>query len=220
MPALPTRLHVLAVAATCALLLGCATVAQAQRLPSDVGGLCGPLENAFGPFDYRTVDSKTRLLVERVHFTPKVEALRGGQTGYIAGDLDYTLRAMPNHPRALMAMARLAERDRTPHPAGATYPAECYFDRAVRFKPDDPMPRVLYGIYLAKAKRREEAQLQLEAAATTGSGDAQIAYNLGIGYLELGDFAKARDYAKKAAAMGIPFPGLRERLKRAGQWVE
>ena len=53
------------------------------------------------------------------------------------GDLDYTLRAFPNHHVALMAMAKLGEKQKTARPAGAKYGVECYFQRAVSFRGDD-----------------------------------------------------------------------------------
>lgn len=181
-------------------------------------GLCGSLENSYGPFDYRTIPAGPRQLVEGAHFPPKVEALKSGNRGYLGGDIDYTLRAIPNHPRALMAMARLGERTGSTQPAGANFPVECYFDRAERFARDDPMVHVLYGVYLAKASRVKEAQTQLALAEELGGDDPQVVYNLGIGYLELRQYDQAVDFAKKAETLGIRFPGLRQRLQRAGKW--
>ncbi len=194
--------------------------AQTVMPPGSAANLCGPLENAFGPFDYRTIAYENKRLVESAHFTPQVETLRAGQNGTIAGDLDYTLRAIPNHPRALMSMTRFAEIQRTSRPGGSRYPVECYFDRAVRFAPDDPMVRVLYGIFLAKARRSDEARQQLQRADSSPNTDPQIVYNLGIGYLELHDFERAKLYARKARDLGIPFSGLRDRLRRAGHPVD
>ena len=181
-------------------------------------GLCGPLENAFGPLDYRTVDGQSKYLVESAHFPPQVETLRAGMTGAIGADIDYTLRAIPNHPRALMAMVRLGDRHKSTQPPGARYPVECYFDRAVRFTPDDPMVRVLYGDYLAKRDRPNEAREHLAIAEANGSDNAQIVYNLGLAYFELKDYEKAASFAKKANEMGVEFPGLQQRLQRAGKW--
>ena len=71
-----------------------------------VNGGCGALQNAFGPFDYRTERGYNLDVVESYHFTPPVEALIRGSSGTIGGDLDYTLRAFPNHDRALNATIR------------------------------------------------------------------------------------------------------------------
>lgn len=181
-------------------------------------GICGSLENGFGPYDYRVVDSHSKWLVESAHFPPQVETLRAGSRGTIGADLDYTLRALPNHPRALMAMMRLSEHLKTSRPPGAQYPAECYFDRAVRFTPDDAMVRVLYGNFLAQRGRATEAKQHLAVAEANAGSDAQVIYNLGLAYYELKDFDKAVSFAKKAREMGIQFTGLQQRLQRVGKW--
>src|SRR5678816_4417104 len=73
---------------------------SAQTGPS----ACGPLANAYGPFDYRTDRTGTTLsIVEDNHFTPAVEQLISGITSSVGGEIDYTLRAFPNHHRALLS---------------------------------------------------------------------------------------------------------------------
>lgn len=181
-------------------------------------GLCGAIENAYGPYDYRTIPAEPRHLVESAHFPPKVETLRSGNTGPLGGDIDYTLRAIPNHYRALMAMVRLGERMRSNQPPGAKFPVECYFDRAERFAHDDPMVHVLYGIFLAKASRTKEAEVQLVLAEQLGSENPQVVYNLGLGYFELERYDQSVEFAKKAEKLGIQLGGLRQRLQRAGKW--
>jgi Tfp pilus assembly protein PilF len=194
------------------------TYAQSSSYESSATGLCGPLENAFGPFDYRTAAPANRKLVEGAHFTPSVESLQRGSTGQLGGDIDYTLRAFPNHPRALYAMTRLAERSRSTKPPGAHFPVECYYDRAIRFRPDDAIVRGLYASFLIRQGRPDEARVQLKAAEDLGPSDPQVIYNLGLAYFDLKEFDRSLALAKRAYAMGIPFPGLRDKLKRAGRW--
>lgn len=210
-------MNVLASAAVALSLQG-AALGQGQRPMIASPGLCGPLENAFGPFDYRTVDAQSKYLVEKEHFTPPIENLRAGRSAPLGAEIDYTLRAIPNHPRALLAMVRLGDIHRTTQPRGARYPVECYFDRAVRFTPDDAMVRVLYGNYLAQRGRATEARQQLAAAEANAGDDAQVIYNLGLAYFELKDYEKAAGFAKKAQKMGIQFTGLQQRLQRVGKW--
>ena len=94
-------------------LAGFACAASAQTNP------CGELGNSFGPFDYRTVPEQPKRLVEGAHFTPVVESLiRGNTASGPGGDIDYTLRAMPNHHRALLATVRLGEIEKTGKPFG------------------------------------------------------------------------------------------------------
>jgi tetratricopeptide (TPR) repeat protein len=179
---------------------------------------CGELGNSYGPFDYRTSRDKLAI-VEGAHFTQDVEALRSGNTGQIGGDIDYTLRASPNHPRALIAMANLGRKLNSNQPPGAKYSIPCYFDRAVRFADDDPMVRLVYGTYLSRVGKLREAVDQLEVAAKLDQDNANIHYNLGLIYLDLKDYPKARENAKRAYELGFSLPGLRKRLEAAGQWT-
>jgi hypothetical protein len=179
---------------------------------------CGDLKTGVGPFDYRTADRKDKEIVERFHFTPDIESLRGGGTGLVGADLDYTLRAFPNHPRALRAMMRLAEKEKTNKPRGARYTVACYFDRALRRAPDDGTVRVLFGIYLMKSGEKDQAIKQLEAARELGDEDANLHYNLGLAYFDLKDYDKALMHAQKAYKLGFPLPGLRDKLRKAGKW--
>ncbi len=60
-------------------------------------------------------------VVERSHFTPKVERLIGGERGTLAGDIAYTLNAFPNHRRALRSAAELTRRNGGRMPTGMNY---------------------------------------------------------------------------------------------------
>lgn len=209
----------------CFLLLAVASPGFAQQpqpepLELEPGWFCGTLRNHFGPFDYRTAPPEQKNLVERFHFTPSVETLRKGNTGYLGGDIGYTLHVFPNHPRALLAMARLGRKERTTKPRSAGYTVECYFERALRFAPDDALVKVLYASWLVGEKRVDDARAQLKQAEKLKPDEASILYNLGLVYADVGDYDKALGYAHRAYGAGIGLPGLRERLKRVGRWKE
>ncbi|WP_341647570.1 tetratricopeptide repeat protein [Thauera humireducens] len=182
--------------------------------------VCGSLQNGYGPYDYRT--DKHRLeIVERYHFTAEVEALQKGKSSSAIGsDIAYTLRAFPNHHRALLAMTKLARKERTATPRGAGHSMDCWFDRAERFRSDDPMVKVIHGMYLHQTGKSAEAVAKLEAARQLDSQDANLDYNLGLAYFDVGHYEKALQSAHRAYAAGFPLPGLREKLKRAGKWRE
>lgn len=76
---------------------------------------CGSLANAFGTYDYRT-EKGNLPVVELHHFTKEVENLVSGNPHHpgstFGGDIDYTLRVFPDHPRALMAIVGLGEREK------------------------------------------------------------------------------------------------------------
>jgi tetratricopeptide (TPR) repeat protein len=185
---------------------------------AEVSADCFDYSNAFGPFDYRTASQKNKSLVEGAHFTREVEMLRHGHRGSLAGDISYTLNSFPNHPRALVSMMKLGEREKTERPRGARYTVACYFARAVRFAPDDGAVRVLYGIYLLKLGKKKEAVEQLQAAQELVGDDRNVHYNLGLAYFDMKDFDRALLHAKKAYELGFPLPGLRDKLKQAGKW--
>jgi len=184
---------------------------------------CGILNppGQYGPYDYRTATDFQKNLVESGHFTAEVERLQRGTAQVRPGpDIDYTLRALPNHPRALKAMMELAFRTKTDRPFGARWPVECYFNRALRFTPNDPQVRVIYGVFLARRGRKQEAIEQLEAAQAVAKSNGNIQYNLGLVYFQLQDYDKAREHAYVAQDLGFPLEGLQNMLKRAGQWRE
>ena len=202
---------------TCLLSLAFFFAPQVKAEVNDY--ICGSLRNAYGPFDYRS-DKKELDLVEAYHFTPEVANLVSGANGYLGGDLDYTLRAFPNHPGALMAMVRFAEREKTDKPSHAHYTVECYLYRALRFRPDDGMVRMIYATYLAKKGRNTEALKQLNDAVALGESSANLYYNIGLVYFGLKDYDNALTNAQKAYQMGFPLPGLREKLRKIGKWQE
>jgi tetratricopeptide (TPR) repeat protein len=182
--------------------------------------VCGELWNAYGPYDYRT-DRHKLPIVERFHFTPQVEALiKGESTKNIAGDLNYTLRAFPNHHRALLSMSRLSVREKNPQPMGALYPVDCYFDRALRFRPDDHVARIIFADHLGRSGRADAAVLQLQSAAAAVRENPLSHYNIGLVYFDLKRYDEALAQAHKALALGFTRTELRDKLKAAGRWVE
>lgn len=200
-------------------------------LAQEVQGGCGSLARSWGPFDYRpdkyipenTYHSHKALLgiVEDAHFTPEVEALVRGKTGATAGgDLSYTLVVFPNHHRALIAMAALGEKEKASQTNGARYSVECYFRRAITWRPDDNIVRMIYANYLSKAMRVSEAEYQLSVAASQAGDNAFTHHNIGLLYFDMKNYEKALIHAHKAYELGLGTPTLRERLKSVGKWSE
>lgn len=183
---------------------------------------CGPLKTGYGPYDYRTSKGPILSTVEDFHFTRNVEMLIKGDTGYIGGDLDYTLRAFPNHHRALMAVMRYGEKTKSEKPPQMRYSVSCYFDRAIRFRPDDAIPRMIFSMYLAKNGRTPEAiqQLDIVAAGAEDKENPFTHFNLGLNYFDLKEYDKSEIQAHKAYALGFPQEVLKEKLKGVGKWKE
>jgi tetratricopeptide (TPR) repeat protein len=178
---------------------------------------CGELINVH---DYIEGDKQLLKTVEQHHFTPNIESLRHGNSGTLGSELSYTLMFFPNHHRALAAFSKLSLRDKTLKSGGAKYSVGCFFDRAIRFKPNDAMLRMVYGNHLLKTGEIDKAVEQLQLAADLQPENATINYNLGLLYLKQKDYEQAKTYAKKAYELEFPLPGLKNQLKQVGKWEE
>lgn len=186
----------------------------AQRTTSG----CPDLGKPFG--DY-LIDKDKVALSERFHFTPEVESLvRGKSSEKIGADIDFMLSNYPNHHRALVAMMRLGERLKSPQPPGARTSIECYFILALNFRRNDPVARMLYATFLAKNNRLPEAAAQLETVRRAVPDDPLAQYNIGLIYLDMKNYGKAREQAYRAEELGVTRTDLRDRLQSAGQWKD
>lgn len=186
---------------------------------------CGnPFSNGVGPWDYRSSAARNNPgqipTVERYHFAPKVEQLIEGQSlADLAGDLDYVLRAVPNHHRALYAISRYERQRGSISPEWRS--AECYFKRALMFAPDDAVSKMLFGVHWAMREKHEKAVQMYEAALAANSDSAELQYNLGLSLFALGQFEKAQEAAIRAYTGGYPLQGLRRKLEEQGYgWAE
>lgn len=190
----------------------------AFSLDREVPG-CGSLYNAYGPWDYTNPYhlSKKLGIVNKWHFTRSVENLVKGESGSIISDLDYTLRASPNHHRALMSMANY--RLMRPWSPGEKYKsAECYFQRALAFKSDDGYIYMVYGIYKYKLKKYKEAEDLYLKALKIMPKNADLYNNLALLYLKLLDYVRAKKYAQQAYSYGFQLRGVEAILKEKGKW--
>lgn len=182
---------------------------------------CGnPFVNAYGPYDYRTNQGPQLKIVEDYHFTPEVEGLIRGVSGALAGEIDYTLRAFPNHHRALAAMMNLSAKMKSNTLKGANWPVECYFTRALAFRNDDQIARMLYAKYLSMWNRPADAVRQLDAIAEAAQDNPFTHHNLGLLYVEVKEYDKALAQAHRAMELGFVRPDLKDRLVAAGKWAD
>lgn len=195
-------------------------VALAQSAES----ICGnPFQNHFGPWDYRTARKEDIKIVENAHFTAGVESMtrpKNTMLHEIAQDVAYTLGVFPNHHRALLTMVRLSEKYKRDPPPGTNMSLDCYFDRAIRFRPDDTVARSLYAQFLGKRKRKDEAIQHLEVAIKQAVDNPISQYTIGTVFLELGEFGRALAQAHKARAMGLEWRELEDILKASGRWKD
>lgn len=93
--------------------------------------------------------------------------------------------------------------------------------KAIEVRPDDSAPYSALAVFYRKQKKlnlAKETLLQGDKAMEGKS--AEIHYNLGLIYLELGEIDSALERAHAAYAMGYPLPGLKTRLEKIGKWTE
>lgn len=203
-------------------------------LPHDVTpkvfeGECGDFVGHYGPMDYRSAHPDDKRVVEKYHFDNEYAAfLRGqltantiGSSGLEVGKgFQYVLKSFPNHPSALFAMERLGSRLKSERPQGSPYPLECWYVRAFKISPDDPVVSALYGIYLANRGRSTEAITHLDKANDELDVDPNMDYNIGLTYFKLEKYEKAQICAMRAKKRGFGLDGLERMLRKANRWNE
>ena len=183
-----------------------------------VHALCGgPLDanNFRRPIDFNDPADKVKInLVVKHHFTPEVAALIHGSTAELPGDINYTLRHIPNHYGALESMARFQLQK--PGESDRYLTVDCYFERAFAFRPKDGRLYMLFGTYLHRAKRYDQALAMYTRAEELGLDTSELYYNRGLLEFQRDNLDQAATYAAKAYAGGYPLPGLRDKLVKAG----
>jgi tetratricopeptide (TPR) repeat protein len=212
------------------LLSAAAAHAQGCGYPGDEPG-------RFGPHNYSDpTKDKERYLVDGAHFSPYVEEMalygfsshRANSTeaegqNLIGGNIDYTLYAFPNHTRALYAMGmwQLKQRKQSQLEyermlrSTRLRTAECYFERAIMFVPNDGMVHAVYGAFLHKAGALQKAVTEYERAIELMPDNPEPHYNLGLLYVDLKNYPKAQEQAAIAYGAGYPLQGLKQKLARA-----
>ena len=175
-----------------------AVLAVAQPAAADEA-TCGSLKYRHGPYDYRT-SAWARSSAERYHFTPEVEQLKKGAIPPHTSARTWisSFSRFPNRSRALAAMVNWKFKTKKDPPTWRHVgPLSCYFDRAIRWRADDGAVRAVFGVYLMRVGKPADAITQLETAAKLGEDTANLQYNTGLAYFDLGDYDKALEHAKK-----------------------
>ncbi len=179
--------------------------------------------SGYGPYDYtqRARYAQNLKLVEGAHFNHRVESLTAGAKPTAKNplpDLDYTLRAFPNHHRALNTAIRYAITDPKRFKSHKFSPVECYLIRAVHYSPKDATTHMLYGIYLHRTQHLEKALSYYEQASSLNPRDLQIQYNMGLLLVDLKRYEEAAEIAHTVYASDFPLIGLKKQLSAAGHW--
>jgi tetratricopeptide (TPR) repeat protein len=142
--------------------------ARAQSFPTERP----PDERDFGVAgqnsDYYAGDAATAGIiqqVERYHLSEDNfwRHYRDGHLEYARNELIFTLRWLPNHPRALYLMELICKQ------MGRPEMAIQYYEKAVRLFPHRAYTRAQYGAYLVRVGARETGIQELRAAVAADS---------------------------------------------------
>ena len=218
-------------------LIICAATASGTSF-ADVAD-CGELKNYsdIGPWDYADPSSSASTgadpmgrirRVENVHFNPEMKMLNTKRYSVekLTVEIHYTLRVFPNHPEALLAISRLERMagGKLPQSSATIFTpkisAYCFFDRAIRFRPEDKAVRFSYAIHLHQNRKYQEALEQYKLAEPQYEDNRFFHYNLGLLYADMKNWEKAVDYAQRAYSSGVTFPALRQKIEKAGYKIE
>ena len=198
--------------------LGWPLLLAGLALSGPAHALCGgPLDanNFRRPIDVNDPADKGKVdIVVKHHFTPEVAALIRGSTAKLPGDIHYTLRHIPNHYGALESMARYQLQN--PGESDRYFTVDCYFERAFAFRDKDSRLFMLYGTYLHRSRRLDQALSAYSHAEQLGMTSPELYYNRGLLEFERDNYETAATYASKAYAGGYPLPALRNKLAKAG----
>ena len=199
-----------------------ASIVSATEAPwvgSDLKGVpCDGERMGYGPYDYTNSSHRaTKLnIVEEYHFTKEMEAA-AGENIRMGGQIGYTLRAFPNHHRALYAIIRHQLRFGEQVYLEGRTPAECYFQRAAAFSPRDTKVYQLYAYYLTKKGQDAMAIKQYEMALLV-KPQGHLHYQLGKAYFKTKQYDDAVKHAKLAIERGFKKRDLKKQLQSVGKW--
>ena len=199
---------------------------------------CGSLDSSgrgnIGPWDYHDPSSRVPTgedpmgrikRVENVHFKPKWEFIDPKEPSEEIGNQTiYTLLVFPNHPRALWTLSRL-EKQRGPlknysYQNSIWVPrltADCFFDRAFRFRQDQAITWMLYGMHLHSRGNLKDSKGAYGKAEELGEDSTPFHYNYGLLLADAREIDAAEAHARIAYARGYPLKGLKDRLKKLGR---
>lgn len=179
-----------------------------------------PLNNGargYGPYDASNPANADKMtIVLNAHFTRDVEQLvKGATSTNLIHDIDYTLRALPNYHRALLAMSKYFRLNGKAAFSGF-YTPECYFKRALHMQPKDGQVYAIYAIHLHLSGKLTEAELHYQTALNLAKNKIEIHYNYGLLLFDKGDYAASKAQAEIAYQSGYPLQGLKRKLKTKG----
>jgi tetratricopeptide (TPR) repeat protein len=167
---------------------------------------------------YRAKDSpeteRALRTVESYHIGPGVDHMNKKEWAPALADFEFILNQFPNHPRALALVSELCDLKWKVPRCDATQ----WLDKAVERNPSAPQTYVVYGIHFHRQGKLAQAIDSYKRAIALRPDFANAHYDLGLAYIDAKDFDLANQHAQISYSLGMPLPGLRDKLTRAGKW--
>lgn len=173
-----------------------------------------------GNRDYYTATQTsegTELLknVEQFHIGPGLERMQGRNYSGARDDFEFILKFFPNHPRGLALISELCDvRWKNPQCDSSQW-----FERAIARNPNVGQTFVIEGVHLQRLNRVADAIASYKRALALDPTSRNAHYDIGLAYFDQKKFDLANRHAQIAYMLGMPFPGLRDKLTKAGKWV-
>jgi tetratricopeptide (TPR) repeat protein len=154
--------------------------------------------------------------VERAHITGGgARELKAKRYGPAYGHVEFALRYYPNHPKGLLLLSDVCVKWKSPQ-----CDADGWFARAIDVNPNIAQTHTLHGLHLHRTGRHKEALEAYKKAIQLDPNSVYAHYNLGLLYFDMGQFPLSNEEAQRSYALGAQYPGLRDKLQKAGKWKE
>lgn len=155
-------------------------------------------------------DIKLHLLhTDTYHTNKAADLIHKGNPTHAIGDLMFTLRHFPNHPKALLLMGAIARL------SGNPMSALPYYERAIRLFPQHAITYAQYGAYLVDIGHGDAGIAKLQRAIELDPRSA-FAYGwLAQAYAKAGQLELAQRAAIRARELGFQgeLPGSAHKYK-------
>jgi tetratricopeptide (TPR) repeat protein len=153
--------------------------------------------------------------VEEFHVGPGLERMQGRNYSGARDDFEFILKFFPNHPRGLALISELCDvRWKNPQCDSSQW-----FERAIARNPNVGQTFVIEGVHLQRLNRVADAITSYKRALALDPTSRNAHYDIGLAYFDQKQFELANRHAQVAYMLGMPFPGLRDKLTKAGKWV-